>query len=471
MIEARREQPPYWILVSLSIGAYAALLALARSFTTAAVLAAPLFLAMLAWWTLARPQRWISAFMACALLLPPLPISLGDSGPHPSVLFAALGIFAGVLYIRDWRVVADRLALGLLCLFFVLLASVAPAALYSGWQIALQTLLRVLLFGISVYVFLFAAYVRPDDRPARLTMLFWVAAASAAIACVDFYYQLPAPAGFGPQFIWTETAMYRRAQGIFYEAGTLGNLCVFFLVMIAVAFTRRGKETPFSRPALVVGGVFFSAALIFSFSRASVFNLIVALLALAWLDRARLRWRRAVLLLGVSIAAGGAAGYYFLPQFVEISWLRLSSSAIYLFDYTEGILSGRLESWRALLKFLAGHPWHAIFGIGYKTLPYSNYTGQTVIPDNMYLSMLVETGIIGLAALLWVNIAILGAARRAARHSNPATSLLGTWMFCFWLGECFQMLSADLLTYWRVLPVYFLVLAWAVRESYKAPAQ
>ena len=35
-------------------------------------------------------------------------------------------------------------------------------------------------------------------------------------------------------------------------------------------------------------------------------------------------------------------------------------------------------------------------------------------------------------------------------------------MFCFWLGECFQMLSADMLTYWRVLPVYFLVLAWAV---------
>jgi hypothetical protein len=33
------------------------------------------------------------------------------------------------------------------------------------------------------------------------------------------------------------------------------------------------------------------------------------------------------------------------------------------------------------------------------------------------------------------------------------------------------MLSSDLLTYWRVLPVYFLVLAIAVRESSKAPAQ
>jgi hypothetical protein len=89
----------------------------------------------------------------------------------------------------------------------------------------------------------------------------------------------------------------------------------------------------------------------------------------------------------------------------------------------------------------------------------------------MYLSMLVETGIIGIAALVWLNFAILVASLRAARRANPAASFLGTWMFCFWLGECLQMLSADLLTYWRVLPVYFLVLAWTVRESHKAPSQ
>jgi hypothetical protein len=31
----------------------------------------------------------------------------------------------------------------------------------------------------------------------------------------------------------------------------------------------------------------------------------------------------------------------------------------------------------------------------------------------------------------------------------------------------FQMLSGDLLTYWRVLPVYFLVLAVAVRAMHE----
>jgi O-antigen ligase len=470
MIEARAEQPPRWIFVSMAIGAYAALVAVMPAAKWAAVLIAPLLLAYLAWWTLARPHRWIGAFIATAMLLPPFPIPLGDSGPHPSLIFAALGIFAGVLYLRHWRIAAVPVTRAFLCLFAVLASSVAFAALYSGPVIAAQTLARVLLFGIGVYLFFYAAYIRTSDNLPRLRPLFWAAAGSAAIACFDFYYQLPAPAGFGPQYVWLETGVFRRAQGIFYEASTLGNFCTFFLVMIAVAFTRRGRETSIPRVWLVLGGVLFSAALMFSYSRASVVNLVISLGALAWLDRVRIRWRKAIVLLTSSIALGAAAGYYLLPDLVEMSWRRLSFSAIYFFDAGETVFSGRFESWRLLARFLAEHPWHAVFGVGYKTLPYSDYLGQTVIADNMYLSMLVETGVIGLAALVWFNVAILGAARRAARHSSPNASFFGTWIFCFWVGQCFQMLSSDLLTYWRVLPVYFLVLAIAVRESSKAPA-
>ena len=472
MIDARVLPPPRWILVSVAIGVYAALVAAAPSPASSAVLAAPLALAAVAWWTLAKPHRWIGTFIAAAILLPPLPIPLGDSGPHPALLFAALGVFAGVLYLRDWRITAGPLERAFVCLFLVLLASAGLAALYSGAELAAQTLARVLLFGIGVYLFFFTAYVQSDGGPPLVKPLFYAAAVSAAIACVDFYYQLPAPAGFGPQFVWLDTGMYyRRAQGIFYEASTLGNFCAFFLVMIAIAFTRPRKQTFVSRPALFAGGVLFSAALLFSYSRSSIINLLVALAALVWIDCRRIPWRRAVPLLAVSIAAGAAAGFYFLPQLVETAWMRLSGSVLYFFDYGEAIFSGRFESWRLLLQFLTAHPWHAIFGIGYKTLPYSDYIGQTVIGDNMYLSMLIETGVVGLAALLWLHVAILRTAWRAARHVSPTASFLGTWMFCFWAGQVVQMFSADLLTYWRVLPVCFLVLAWAVRASSPAPAQ
>jgi O-antigen ligase len=470
MTEARARRPPRWVYASLVIGAYAALFAAFPSPWARAMLAAPAALAAVAWWTVAQPHRWVGAFVATAILLPPLPIPLGDSGPHPSLLFAALGAFAGVLYLHDWRVTAGPLERSLICLFSLLVASAGFAVFYAGPEIGAQTLARVLLFGIGVYLFFFVTSVRGDGPP-RLVPLYWAAAASAAIACVDFYYQFPAPAGFGAQFVWLDTGVFRRAQGIFYEASTLGNFCTFFLVMMAVAFTRERQYAPLSRPLLGAGGTVLFAALLFSYSRSSIVNLLVALAALVWLDHRRIQWRRAILMLAILAIAGAAASYYFLPQLVEAAWLRLSGTALYLFDHTEAMFSGRFESWRVLWRFLSAHPWDAVFGIGYKTLPYSDYIGQTVIGDNMYLSMLVETGVLGLGALLWLNFSILRAALRAARHTTAIASFLGTWMFCFWTGQLFQMLSGDLLTYWRVLPVYFLVLAWAVRESRRVPAQ
>jgi O-antigen ligase len=110
------------------------------------------------------------------------------------------------------------------------------------------------------------------------------------------------------------------------------------------------------------------------------------------------------------------------------------------------------------------HPWHAIFGIGYKTLPYSDFIGQTAIADNTYLSVLIETGIAGLVALLVWNVAVIRESYRAARSDDARQSFCGTWMVCFWSGQIVQMMSSDLLTYWRVLPVYLCVLALAVRR-------
>ena len=49
--------------------------------------------------------------------------------------------------------------------------------------------------------------------------------------------------------------------------------------------------------------------------------------------------------------------------------------------------------------------------------------------------------------------------------SQRRAVFFGEWIFCFWIGEMVQMLSGDLITYWRVLPVYFWVLGTAIRET------
>ena len=84
--------------------------------------------------------------------------------------------------------------------------------------------------------------------------------------------------------------------------------------------------------------------------------------------------------------------------------------------------------------------------------------------DNTYLSVLVETGWIGFAALLCLNAAILVSSYRQARGFGMRR-LVGVWMFSFWCGQMVQMLFGDILTYWRLLPLYFAVLAVGARSD------
>jgi len=451
------------------LGGYAAAIAVAPRPAMALVLAAPLAALPLCYWTILKPHRWLPLFFAAALLLPPLPLGFGNSGPHPSLVFVGFGLLAGLWSASAWQPTRAPLNRALLALLFILLGTTAEAMFYSGLTVGLGSLARVMLFGISVYVFFYTAHgpgaSDPADSFAQARVLYWLAAASALFACVDFYFQFPAPAGFGPQFIWLASGVYRRAQGLFYEASTLGNFCAFFLIMIATAALTPERRSPLSRRVWLPGGMVFGAALVLSFSRGSLLNLLVASAALLYLRRPRVRLARIALLVGIMALAGLLVLRALFPEFAEAYWLRLTASAQYFFSETEGVLSGRVGSWRAVLGFLADHPWHALFGIGYKTLPYSDYLGRTVITDNMYLSLLAETGIVGLAALLWLSLEILRATRRAARSANPRRAFFGTWMFAFWAGQMVQMFSGDLLTYWRVMPLYFWVLALAVRNE------
>jgi O-antigen ligase len=468
MTAGTRARDPERALPGLFLGLYATAVAVAPSLKMKIALSAPLIAIPLAWRILKVPTFWLALFLTCALLAPPLPVALGNSGPHVALLFASAGLLVGLIRLREWRFRPDPVMLSLLTLGAMMLASIAMALIYSGLDIAAASFARVLLFSISVYVFL---YVR--DGPARLSeaqslrwirMLFWAGAISALFACVDFYFQFPAPAGFGPQFIWLSSGIFRRAQGVFYEASTLGNLCAFFLEMIAVALFRPRDEQPLPRLAILAGGASLAAALVLSYSRASLVNLGVALLVLLWLHRKRIRWGR--LGAGIAIFGAGVTGVLSIafPVFAGFYWQRIAAAFQYFSESPNAVLSGRLVSWDYLLDFLITHPWHALLGVGYKTLPYSDFIGSTSVADNTYLGLLIETGIIGLAAVIALNVAILRCAYRAIRSADSLRSFCGTWMFCFWTGQAVQMFSADLLTYWRVLPVYFFVLALAARE-------
>src|SRR5579864_2534516 len=143
------------MLIGLALGLYATAVVLVPGLPAKAALCAPLLIIPLLWRLLATPAAWLALFFACALLTPPLPIRLGDSGPHAALLVAAAGLFIGLLRLAEWRFRPDGLTASLLALWTVFAASLTMAALYSGLTIAAGSLARVLLFGISIYVFLY----------------------------------------------------------------------------------------------------------------------------------------------------------------------------------------------------------------------------------------------------------------------------------------------------------------------------
>ncbi len=449
-----------------ALGAWASAIALAPTLAAKLALAALLPLGALGWWLMLNPEAWITVFFACVFLTPPLPIPLGDAGVHIAPFVAGLGVLIALVWNRAWRPIAHPATFAFFGFVAVLLESSGLAAVYSGAAIGAGSFARVILFSIGVFVFLYsyAGPARPSLQTARL--LFGLATVGALFACFDFYYQLPAPAGYGDQFVWLDEGVLRRAQGLFYEASTLGNVCAFFLVMVAVSLFRKREASPWGRRALLFGGLALGAALMFSYSRASVFNVVVALAVLGWLRRSQLR--RMFLWMSVAVAGAIVGVRLIFPSFSANYWGRLLGSFSFFTETPDKILSGRLGHWQILLDFISQSPWHLLLGVGYKTLPYSNFTGSTVVADNTYLGLLVETGIVGIAAFVILNIVILRTGWRALRSSNPTAAFLGEWIFCFWCGEIVQMFSGDLITYWRALPIYFWVLGAAARRTEEA---
>src|SRR5215472_303615 len=120
----------YW--PGVFFGTWAAAIALAPGLPVKLVLAAPAAAIPVIWWTLRLPHRWLTLFLATALLLPPLPVSIGNSGPHACLFFAGLGLLAGAIWLREWRIDLAGPGAPLAALLAVMLASVAMAALTSG---------------------------------------------------------------------------------------------------------------------------------------------------------------------------------------------------------------------------------------------------------------------------------------------------------------------------------------------------
>jgi O-antigen ligase len=288
--------------------------------------------------------------------------------------------------------------------------------------------------------------------------LLCVATIAALYGIIDFYLPVPIPHPFADQYIYLKGENIRRAQGIFYEASSFGNMCAFFLSLsIVVLYSLARKLSLFRQSLLCLMIGIFTTALFLSYSRGSWANVFVTLAVFLWVQR-KLQVRSVIC---VILLIGGFIFLVFLfsPEIASnfFSW-RLGALSE-LWSDPNFATSGRWETWIKLGGFFADHPWLLLFGIGYKTLPYTNLIGKNLIADNGFISLSFETGVLGLAAFIWLNVTLLKSLYRTSRHPLLTLRLYGSFLFAFWCGEMVQMLTGDIFTYWRNVIIFFTLIA------------
>src|SRR5579885_2462416 len=81
-------RPLWW--TAFGIGAWATLAASLGKPIAVIGAAAPVFLTALLFWILLTPGRWVPVFFIFLLLLPPLPVPMGNTGLHLAPAVALL---------------------------------------------------------------------------------------------------------------------------------------------------------------------------------------------------------------------------------------------------------------------------------------------------------------------------------------------------------------------------------------------
>jgi O-antigen ligase len=194
---------------------------------------------------------------------------------------------------------------------------------------------------------------------------------------------------------------------------SVGASLALILIVCLAFFLGAGTRT--SR--LIWGGLsgFFGVGLLFSYGRAGWISLVVGLVFVGLIQHRRLLVILPVLLLLIVLLVPA------IPQrFADISADRLDNRS-------DSTLAGRLHVWRAALEI---YPEHPLLGVGTGTGRYrvgERLGAYATMIHNDYLSVLLETGVIGLVLfLLWQGqwfVAVVGVHKHARTNEERTLAL------------------------------------------------
>jgi len=474
----------WWALAPGAVFAAWVASILAASPRLAAAAAFALLLSVFAAASIRQPLVFVVTFLVILIVLPPFFRSWSGETPiYVSNFLVPIGLAIVLARLPDFHFRLDPVAKAL-GLFLLGTATSLPFAYWnSGVELGNASTLRWLLMAQAalIYVLVRGGATAREGR-AELWLLPILLAAgtiSALSGIVDFYWPIPLPHPAADQYVWLWSGALRRAQGVFYEASSFANLCGFFLLIVSAAFlTRQERVLDLACPWLGLLIPILSLAVFVSFSRSAWGSVAVSLAVFAILSRKAHLRRAMVLLLMLAVPLAGL--WYYTPDVWDYLVNARLGQLAQIFSDPNLASSGRSETWARLLAIVEDHPQFLVFGVGYKTLPYTRLFHEGIITDNGYLSLLLETGIVGFGSYLFLSVAILrtflklarpggrAGCVRLARRSGGRPAFWSALMFSLWCGQLVQMLATDAHTYWRNMILFFAIMALTMNHAERA---
>jgi putative inorganic carbon (hco3(-)) transporter len=402
---------------------------------------------------------WLVAFAALACVPARIPVTVGNE--EANLLLPLYGVVAGMAVALAVAILrGDPRARELGPLAWPLAALSAWSGLSMLWtddprQGAIMLVAFVLPFGL-----LAVAIARLEWSRRMLSWLYaQLALMALAFAAIGVYQWLTRDVFWNPKVIVANAyAPFYRVNSVFWDPSIYGRFLVLAILASLVLVLYGGA----GRTALVAGAAIAATwiGLVVSFSQSSFAALIVGVLAAA-----ALVWRwRAAAALGLASLALLSVGFSAPPVRDAI-----------LDDVEAGLnkaTSGRAGLVTNGAEIALDHPLAGV-GIGGFRRAYAEKTGlrgeepKRAASHNTPVTVAAETGLPGLALLLWLVAAgIVLPLRRASRSFAGRTSLMvAIALAAITVHSLFYNAFFEDPTTWGLLGLAALVLAWRSSET------
>ena len=319
---------------------------------------------------------------------------------------ALVGVALGLLLGRSsFAILRDRRVLALLAAAIIIAAVTALSygqALYK--EPVLRETLKALEYAVAFAVAVICYRADSDERILRNT-LFAIGAIVSLLALAQEFAGAPSAIIFGGHVV---PRIAGPLEGPNQLSGYLGLLLP---VMVAFALRQRIGAPGWIAITLCVG------ALILTFSRAGVLCAVVAVAIVFAVDRRRENLRSASVLVAAIVAALTAAVLAGgeLSRFWSAGG-RLEANG----------LGTRGELWTAAYRLWERHPWLGIGAGNYELeLSTAGYPELHTHANSGYIQALVEGGIPGLLAVLWMVWLSIASFIRARIREPLVAGILG----------------------------------------------